>query len=33
MRVVIKQMYYEKADERVKEANRRADRVEAHIKT
>ena len=33
MRVVVKQMDYEEADERVKEANERADRIEAYIKT
>ena len=33
MRVAIKQMDYEEADERVKEANERADRIEAYIKT
>ena len=33
MRVVAKQMDYEEANERVKEANERADRIEAYIKT
>ena len=33
MRVAVKQMDYEDADERVKEANERADRIEAYIKT
>ena len=33
MRVTVKQMDYEEADERVKEANERADRIEAYIKT
>lgn len=33
MRVAVKQMDYEEADERVKEANERADRIEAYIKT
>lgn len=33
MRVAVKQMDYEEADERVKEANERADRLEAYIKT
>ena len=33
MRVAVKQMDYEEADERVKEANERADRIEAFIKT
>lgn len=33
MRVAVKQMDYEEADERVKEANARADRIEAYIKT
>ena len=33
MRVAVKQMNYEEADERVKEANERADRIEAYIKT
>lgn len=33
MRVAVKQMDYEEADERVKEANTRADRIEAYIKT
>lgn len=33
MRVVVKQMDYEEADERIKEANERADRIEAYIKT
>lgn len=32
-RVAIKQMDYEESDERVKEANERADRMEAYIKT
>lgn len=32
MRVAVKQMDYEEADERVKEANGRADRLEAYIK-
>ena len=32
MRVAVKQMDYEEADERVKEANERADRIEAYIK-
>lgn len=32
MRVAVKQMDYEKANERVKEANERADRIEAYIK-
>lgn len=33
MRVAVKQMDYEEVDERVKEANERADRMEAYIKT
>ncbi len=33
MRVAVKQMDYEEVDKRVKEANVRADRIEAHIKT
>lgn len=33
MRVAVKQLDYEEADERVKEANERADRIEAYIKT
>jgi len=33
MRVAVKQMDYEEADERVKEANERANRIEAYIKT
>ena len=33
MRVAVKQTDYEEADERVKEANERADRIEAYIKT
>lgn len=33
MRVAVKQMDYEEADKRVKEANERADRIEAYIKT
>ena len=33
MRVAVKKMDYEAADERVKEANERADRIEAYIKT
>lgn len=33
MRVAVKQMDYEEADERVKEANERADRIETYIKT
>lgn len=33
MRVAVRQMDYEEADERVKEANGRADRIEAYIKT
>lgn len=33
MRVAVKQMDYEAADERIKEANERADRIEAYIKT
>lgn len=33
MRVAVKQMDYEEADERVKEANERADRIEDYIKT
>ena len=33
MRVAVKQMDYEEADERVKEANARADRIEVYIKT
>lgn len=33
MRVAVKQLDYEKADERVKEVNERADRIEAYIKT
>ena len=32
MRVAVKQMDYEKANERVKEANERTDRIEAYIK-
>lgn len=32
MRVAVKQMDYQEADERVKEANERADRIEAYIK-
>lgn len=33
MRVEVKKMDYEEVDERVKEANERADRIEAYIKT
>lgn len=33
MRVAVKQLDYEEVDERVKEANERADRIEAYIKT
>lgn len=33
IRVAVKQVDYEEADERVKEANERADRIEAYIKT
>lgn len=33
MRVAVKQMDYDEADERVKEADERADRIEAYIKT
>lgn len=33
MILAVKQMDYEEADERVKEANERADRIEAYIKT
>lgn len=33
MQVAVKQLDYEEADERVKEANERADRIEAYIKT
>ena len=33
MRVAVKQMDYEEADKRVKEANERADRIQAYIKT
>ena len=33
MRVAVKQMDYEEADERIKEANERADRLEAYIQT
>lgn len=33
MRVEVKQMDCEEANERVKEANERADRIEAYIKT
>lgn len=33
MRVAVKQMDYEEVDKRVKEANERADRIEAYIKT
>lgn len=33
MRVAVKQMDYEEVDDRVKEANERADRIEAYIKT
>lgn len=33
VRVAVKQMDYEEADERIKEANERADRIEAYIKT
>ena len=33
MGVAVKQMDYKEADERVKEANERADRIEAYIKT
>ena len=33
MRVAVKQMDYEEADERLKEANERVDRIEAYIKT
>lgn len=33
MRVAVKQMDYEEVDKQVKEANVRADRIEAHIKT
>ncbi len=33
MRLAVKQMDYEEVDERVKEANERADRIEAYIKT
>ena len=32
MQVAVKQMDYEEADERVKEANERANRIEAYIK-
>ena len=32
MRVAVKQMDYEEVDERIKEANERADRIEAYIK-
>ena len=33
MRVAVKQMDYDEADERVKGADERADRIEAYIKT
>lgn len=33
MRIAVKQMDYEEADERIKEANERADNIEAYIKT
>ena len=33
MRVAVKKMDYVEVDERVKEANERADRIEAYIKT
>ena len=33
MRVAVKQMDYEETDERLKEANERANRIEAYIKT
>lgn len=33
MRVAVKQMDYDEADERLKEANERVDRIEAYIKT
>lgn len=33
MRVAVRQKDYEEADERVKESNKRADRIEAYIKT
>ena len=33
MRVAVKQMDYEEADERLKEANERVDRIGAYIKT
>ena len=33
MRVAVKQMDYEEVDERVKEVNERAERIEAYIKT
>ena len=33
MQVAVKQMDYEEVDERLKEANERADRIEAYIKT
>ena len=33
MQVAVKQMDYEEVDKRVKEANERADRIEAYIKT
>lgn len=33
IQVAVKQVDYEEADERVKEANERADRIEAYIKT
>lgn len=33
MRIAVKQMDYEEADERIKEANERADKIEAYIKT
>ena len=33
MRVAVKQMDYEEVDDRLKEANERADRIEAYIKT
>lgn len=33
MRVAVKQMDYEEADERLKEANERVARIEAYIKT
>lgn len=33
MRVAVKKMDYEEADERIKEANERVDRIEVYIKT